>query len=120
MSLKFSCYVFYHLKWYSFVAKLDIVLIKSSYNHRDRLVVCHTFWQKSFSFKTISINFQKTRIKDCFTFSIFDFDICLNWPTITNSEKCFFLFLNGISIVVVINSWLKQYVINLTKLVNAQ
>ena len=36
--------------------------------------------------------------------------------TITNSEK--FLFLNGISIVVVIDSWLKQYVINLTKQVH--
>ena len=36
--------------------------------------------------------------------------------TITNSEK--FLILNGISIVVVIDSWIKQYVINLTKLVH--
>ena len=25
--LKLSCYAFNHLKWYSFVAKLDIVLI---------------------------------------------------------------------------------------------
>ena len=31
----------------------------------------------------------------------------------------FFLFLNGISIVVVIIGWLRQYVINLTKLVHA-
>ena len=30
-----------------------------------------------------------------------------------------FLFLNGISIVVVIIGWLRQYVINLTKLVHA-
>ena len=51
-------------------------------------------------------------IKYFFKFSILDFD-----TTITNSEK--FLFLNGISIVVVIDSWLKQYVINLTKLVHA-
>ena len=36
--------------------------------------------------------------------------------TITNSEKV--LFLNGISIVVVIDNWLKQYVINLSKLVH--
>ena len=66
-----------------------------------------------------SLIFQKKRIKDYFKLSILDFDICLNGPTITNSEK--FLFLNGISIsiVVVINSWLKQYVINLTKLVHA-
>ena len=27
MSLKLSCYAIYHLKWYSFVAKRDIVLI---------------------------------------------------------------------------------------------
>ena len=31
-----------------------------------------------------------------------------------------FLLMNGICIVVVINSWLKQYVINLTKLVHAK
>ena len=42
----------------------------------------------------------------------------MNCPTITNSEKVF-LFLNGISIVVVIISWLKKYVINFTKLVHA-
>ena len=64
-----------------------------------------------------SLIFQKARIKDCFKLSILDFDICLNRPTLTNSEK--FLFLNGISKVVVINSWLKRYVINLTKLVIA-
>ena len=34
-----------------------------------------------------------------------------------NSEKV--LILNGISIEVVINSWIKQYAINLTKLVHA-
>ena len=64
-----------------------------------------------------SLFFQKTRIKDCFKFSILDFNICLNWPTITNSEKFFFPEWN--QLVVVINSWLKQCVINLTKLVNA-
>ena len=63
-----------------------------------------------------SLIFQKTRIKDCFKLSILDFDICLNSPTITNSEKV--LFLNSISIAAVINSWPKQYVINLTKLVH--
>ena len=33
--------------------------------------------------------FEKTRIKDCFKFSILDFNIFLSWPTITNSEKVF-------------------------------
>ena len=58
-----------------------------------------------------SLIFQKTRIKDCFKFSI------LSILTYANSEK--FLLLNGISIVFVINSLLKQYVINFTKLVHA-
>ena len=65
----------------------------------------------------LNLIFQKTWIKDCFKLFILDFDICLHLPTITTSKK--FLFLNGISIVVVINSWLKQYVINLAKLVHA-
>ena len=45
-----------------------------------------------------------------------DFDICLNDLQLQILNK--FLFLNGISIVVVINSWLKQYVIHLTKQVH--
>ena len=78
--------------------------------------MCHNYGQNYLSFKIkYSLTFQTTWIRDCFKFSILDFDMCLNGPTITNSEK--FLFLNGISIVVVINCWLKQYVINLTKLV---
>ena len=61
-------------------------------------------WTKIIKFfNHFSLFFQKTRIKDCFKFSILDFDICLNWPTITYFGK-FFLFLNGISIVVVFNS----------------
>ena len=60
-----------------------------------------------------SLIFQKTRIKYCFKLSILTY-AC---PTIKKSD--FFLFLNGISIVVVIDSWLKQYVINLTKLAHA-
>ena len=50
--------------------------------------MCHTFGV----FKLFQFIFQKTRINDCFKFSILDLDICLN----------------GISIVVVINSWLIQ------------
>ena len=64
-----------------------------------------------------SLFFQKTRIKDCFKFSIPDFDICLNILQLQILK--WVLFLNGISIIVVIDSWLKQYMINLTKLAHA-
>ena len=64
-----------------------------------------------------SLFFQKTRIKDCFKFSISDFDICLNILQLQILK--WVLFLNGISIIVVIDSWLKQYMINLTKLAHA-
>ena len=65
----------------------------------------------------ISLFFQKTRIKDYFKFSIIDFNLLLKWPTIIqNLIK--FLFLKGISIDVVISSWLTQYVICFTKLQN--
>ena len=61
--------------------------------------------------------FQKTRIKDYFKFQILDFDLRLKRPTIIqNLIK--FLFLNGISIVV-ISSWLTQYAICFNKLLNA-
>ena len=77
-------------------------------------------WTKIVKFLNhFSLFFQKTRIKDCFKLSILGFiynaliDLQLQ---ILNK----FLFLNGISIVVVINGWLKQYVINLTKLVHAE
>ena len=76
MSFKFSCYVFYHLKWYSFVAKLGIVLIYSSLTMGICLTCDIAFGKKVF--KSFQFIFQKTRIKDCFTFSILDFDICLN------------------------------------------
>ena len=64
-----------------------------------------------------SLFFQKTRIKDFLKFPSPDFDICLNILQLQILKRV--LFLNGISIVVVINSWLKQYVINLTKLAYA-
>ena len=45
-------------------------------------------WAKFVKFLNhFSLFFQKTRIKYCFKLSIPDFDICLNWPTMTNSEK---------------------------------
>ena len=102
------------------VTKLDIVLIiiLSSFNHNDRLGVCHIFGQKSLkSLNHFSLFFQKTRIKDFFKFLTPDFDICLNILQLQILKRV--LFLNGISIVVVINGWLKQYVINLTKLDHA-
>ena len=75
-------------------------------------------WAKIVKFLNhFSLFFQKTRIKNCCKFSIPDFDICLNILQLQILERA--LFLNSISIVVVINSWLKQYVINLTKLAHA-
>ena len=72
-------------------------------------------WAKIVKFLNhFSLFFQMTRIKDCFQFPIPDLDICLNILQLQILKRV--LFLNGISIVVVINSWLKQYVINLTKL----
>ena len=74
-------------------------------------------WAKIVKFLNhFSLFFQKTRIKDFFKFPIPDFDICLN---ILQLQILKFFFLNGISIVVMINSWLQQYVINLTKLAHA-
>ena len=40
-------------------------------------------------FKSFQFIFKKDKDKDCFKFSNLDFDICLNWPTITNSEYVF-------------------------------
>ena len=75
-------------------------------------------WAKIVKFLNhFSLFFQKTRVKDFFKFPIPDFDICLNILQLQILKRV--LFLNGISIVVVINSWLKQYVINLTKLAHA-
>ena len=77
--------------------------------HWERIVTLSNYF---------SLFFQKTRIKDFFKFSNLDFDLSLKWGTILqNLIK--FLFLNGISIVVVTNNWLTQYVIYLTKLLNA-
>ena len=69
------------------------------------------------SLNHFSLFFQKTRIKDFFLIPNSRFDICLNILQLQILKRV--LFLNGISIVVVINSWLKQYVINLTKLAHA-
>ena len=78
-------------------------------------------WTKIVKFLNhFNLFFQKTRIKDCLKFSIPDFDICLNRPTIILQILNKFLLLNGTSTVVAINSWLKQYVIYLTKLVHAE
>ena len=75
-------------------------------------------WAKIFKFLNhFSLFFQKTRIKDFFKFPIPDFDICLNILQLQILKTV--LFLNGISIVVVINGWLKQCVISLTKLDHA-
>ena len=75
-------------------------------------------WAKIVKFLNhFSLFFQKTKIKDCFEFSNPDLDICFNILQLQILNRV--LFLNGISIVVVINSWLKQYVINLTKLAHA-
>ena len=75
-------------------------------------------WAKIVKFLNhFSLFFPKTRIKDSFKFSIPDFDMCLNILQLQILKRV--LFLNGFSIVVVINSLLKQYVINLTKLVHA-
>ena len=75
-------------------------------------------WAKIVKFLNhFSLFFHKTRIKDCFKFSILDLIYaCIDLQLHIMKR---FLFLNGISIVVVINSWLKQYVINLTKLAYA-
>ena len=62
-----------------------------------------------------SLFFQKTKMKDCFKFSILTYA----WIDLQLQILNKFLFLNGISIVVVINSWLKQYVMNLTKLAHS-
>ena len=60
-------------------------------------------WAKIVKFLNhFSLFFQKTRIKDSFNFSIPDFDMCLNILQLQILKRV--LFLNGISIVIVI--WL--------------
>ena len=60
-------------------------------------------WTKIIKFLNhFNLFFQKTRIKDCFKFSILDFDICLNDLQLQLLRML--LLLNGISIAVVIDS----------------
>ena len=101
MSLQVSCYALYHHNRHSFISRLDIVLIQSNNNHRDRLDGVIPLEKESLYFQIISVNFfQKTRIEDYFTFSILDLDLRLKLGTILqNLIK--FLFLNGIGIAVV-------------------
>ena len=80
--------------------------------------MCHIFGQKSLSFYTISVYFFKkqgyrTVLNSQFSISAYA-SINLQLQILNT-----FLFLYGFSIVVVINKGLKQYVMNLTKLVHA-
>ena len=65
--------------------------------------------------KHFSLFFKKTHIKTCFESLILDFELRLKTPTFLRNSEFVCLYLNGFNIVVVINSWLKQIVIYLTK-----